>query len=332
VGSGHVIEAPAVIVGGTRIASVGPAWEASEADEELTGDWFLMPGAVDHHVHIGLSDPRDVLRGGVVLARDLGWPPEDIFPLCDISQATDFDGPVITAVGPMVTAPRGYPSRAGWCPPGGWIEVGDADQAAAGVDRIAAQDPAAIKVSLNAEAGPTLSDAALVAVCDTAHARGLAVTAHVQGRGQTERALGAGVDELAHCPWSERLSDEVVAALARRMAVVSTLDIHAQGGGSPELHAAVDNLRRFAAAGGRVRYGTDLGNGAIPPGLHAAEARHLAEAGLPTEAILRTMTAGPLRAGAPADVIGLRADPFEDPSAFGRCELVVRRGAVRRTG
>jgi imidazolonepropionase-like amidohydrolase len=319
-----------VVTDGTRIVYTGPAWEAPQADEELTGDWFLMPGAIDHHVHIGLSDPRAVLRGGVTLCRDLGWPPDDIFPLCDISQATDFAGPVVVAAGPMITAPGGYPGRAGWCPDGGWVEVRDAEQARDAVERIATEDPAAIKVALNAEAGPTLSDAALVAICDTAHHRGLMVTAHVQGRGQTDRALGAGVDELAHCPWTERLSDELVGALARRVAIVSTLDIHSFGRQTPELLTAVDNLRRFVSAGGRVRYGTDLGNGPIPPGIHAGETLHLAEAGLSPEAILRAMTPGPLRAGATADVIGLRSDPFEDGDAFRRAALVVRGGTVRR--
>jgi imidazolonepropionase-like amidohydrolase len=332
VGTGHVIEAPAVVVDGTRITYVGPAWEAPEAEDELIGDWFLMPGVTDHHVHIGLSDPRAVLRGGVTLVRDLAWPPDDIFPLCDISQATDFDGPVVVAAGPMVTARGGYPSRAGWCPDGGWVEVQDATDAHRAVERIAAQDPAAIKVALNGEAGPTLSDAALVATCDSAHARGLTVTAHVQGRGQTERALGAGVDELAHCPWTERLSEDLVGALARRVAVVGTLDIHSHGRDTPELRTAVDNLRRFADAGGRVRYGTDLGNGPIPPGIHRGEVAHLAEAGLPTDAILRAMVAEPLRAGGTADVVGLRGDPFENLDAFGRATLVVRAGTVRRSG
>ena len=61
----------------------------------------------------------------------------------------------------------------------------------------------AIKVSLNAEAGPTPSDAELMAVCDAAHGLDLPVTAHAQGAGQVARALGAGVDELAHTPWTD---------------------------------------------------------------------------------------------------------------------------------
>jgi imidazolonepropionase-like amidohydrolase len=329
IGSGRAIRAAAVVLEGGRVAFAGPAWKAPPADQEIRGDWFLLPGIVDHHVHIGLSDPRAVLRGGVTFVRDLAWPAEDIFPLADISQATDFNGPTIVAAGPMITARRGYPTRSDWAPAGTGLEVGGPEEAARAVERIAAQDPAVIKVALNAEAGPTLTDVELLAVCDAAHRRELGVTAHVQGRGQTERALGAGVDELAHCPWTERLADDLVESLARSVMVVSTLDIHSYGRDTPELAMALDNLRRFVAAGGRVRYGTDLGNGPIPPGIHVGEVRHLAEAGLDPATIIRAMTLSPLREGAEADVVGVAGDPFEDLDALGRVRLVVRRGTVR---
>ena len=326
-GSGEVVRSAAVVMEGGRVAYAGAAWQAPEADQEIRGDWFLLPGIVDHHVHVGLSDPRAILRGGVTSVRDLAWPPEDIFPLADISQATDFDGPTIAAAGPMITARGGYPTRSAWAPPGTGLEVSGPTEAAAAVARIALQDPAVIKVALHTEAGPTLTDAELVAVCEAAHERGLAVTAHVQGSGQTDRAVGAGVDELAHCPWTERLSDELVASLARTTSVVGTLDIHAAD--PTALGVATDNLRRFAAGGGRVRYGTDLGNGSIPPGIHLGEVRHLTEAGLDAPAILRAMTLSPLREGAAADVVGVAGDPFEDLEALERIRLVVRTGTVR---
>lgn len=329
-GPGRTIEDAAVVLDGSRIVYAGPAAGAPEAEREVAGDWFLLPGVVDHHVHIRMADPAEVLRGGVTVARDLAWTPDEIFPLVDISTATDFDGPEITAAGPMVTAIGGYPSRAGWCPPGGWVEVRGPEEAAVAVERIAANDPVAIKVSLNAEAGPVLSDGELVAVCEAAHARRLPVTAHVQGPGETERALGAGVDELAHTPWTELLSDDVVAAVSRSMAVVSTLDIHSFGRRTPDLERAVDNLRRIAASRGRIRYGTDLGNGAIPPGVHAGEARHLAAAGLSADDLLRSMTAWRLEPGARADVIGLAGDPLADPAALGTVRVVVRGGVLRR--
>jgi imidazolonepropionase-like amidohydrolase len=329
-GPGRILDDPAVVIRGSRILYAGPADAAPPAAREAVGAWFLMPGAVDHHVHIGLSDRRAVLRGGVTAVRDLAWPPDDIFALADVSSATDFDGPRIAATGPMITAEGGYPSKAGWCPPGGCIEVAGPSEAADAVDRLARLDPVAIKVSLNAEAGPVLSDEDLVAVCEAAHGRRLRVTAHVQGSGQTERALGAGVDELAHCPWTERLSDDLVEAVARRMAVVGTLDIHSYGSRTPELERAVDNLARVAAAGGRALYGTDLGNGPIPPGIHPGEAFHMAAAGLSADGILASMTRSSLEPGAPADVVGLAGNPLEDLGALGRVRVVLRAGRVRR--
>jgi hypothetical protein len=45
---------------GSSVVFAGSAWEAPEADQELRGDWFLflIPGVVDHRVHIGFSGPR----------------------------------------------------------------------------------------------------------------------------------------------------------------------------------------------------------------------------------------------------------------------------------
>jgi imidazolonepropionase-like amidohydrolase len=197
------------------------------------------------------------------------------------------------------------------------------------VENLASRGAAAIKVSINADAGPTPSDAVLLAICDAARGRGLPVTAHVQGRGQTERAMGAGIDELAHCPW-EPLSDATIDALARGVRIVSTLDIHSYGQDTPQYRAAVDNLRRFAAAGGEVAYGTDLGNGPIPPGLHVREAQHLLAAGLSPDDVLRSLTAHALAPGSPADLIGLADDPREDLEALGRVRFVMRGGRIAR--
>jgi len=320
-----------VVVEGGRVAYVGPPADAPEAEASEGGDWFLMAGGVDRHVHVGLSDPGAILLGGVVAVRDLGWPPDHIFPLADASDGPAFNGPRIIAAGPMLTAISGYPTRAGWAPEGTGLEVADADGAAAAVRALADRGAGAIKVALNADAGPTLGDRELVAICQAARGRGLRVTAHVQGRGQAERALGAGVDELAHCPW-EPLSDAVIAGLARSVRIVSTLDMHSHGRDTPALRAAASNLRRFREAGGAVVYGTDLGNGPIPPGLHAGEALHLRAAGMAPEEVLQAMTAGPLAPGAPADLVGLAGDPREDLAALGRVRFVMRSGRViRRT-
>jgi imidazolonepropionase-like amidohydrolase len=327
-GPGRLERDASVVVEGERIAWVGPRAQAPDV-EPLRELPFLMPGVVDRHVHIGLSDPPAVLAGGVTRVRDLGWIPGEIHALAERSRAADFDGPRVDACGPMLTAPGGYPTDRAWAPAGIALELAGATTVRAAVERVLDEGAIAVKLVLHPDAGPTLSDEELAAACDAAHDRGRQATAHVEGREQAERALRAGVDELAHAPWSERLDDALVRALARRCAIVSTLDIHAHGDDDAALGVALDNLARFHAAGGRVRYGTDLGNAGIPAGVHVAELRHLARAGLAPDELLTSMTPGRLVAGMAADLVGLAADPFADLDAFGAVALVVRAGRRR---
>lgn len=328
-GRGELVEDAAVVIRGGRVRFAGREADAPRADETIRADGFLMPGVADRHVHVRLSDPRSVLLGGVTAVRDLAWDPDEIFPLADASELPTFTGPLIRAVGPMLTAPGGYPTGDGWAPDGAIRELAGPEDGTAAVAELAERGAAAIKVALNAEAGPTPSDRELSAIVEAAHERALPVTAHVQGPGQTERAVGAGVDELAHTPWTERLSDLLLEAAARTLRIVSTLDIHSYGEITPELRTACDNLVRFRAAGGTVVYGTDLGNGPIPAGIHVREAQLLHEAVRMTpEEVLIAMTPGRLAKGAPADLIVVDADPLERVEALGGLRLVVRSGRV----
>lgn len=327
-GPGRVSHEASVVIEGDSIAWIGPRGDAPSADDALDVP-FLAPGFVDRHVHIELADAHAVLAGGVTRVRDLGWTPWRIRAISRLSRMPEFDGPRVDCCGPMLTAPGGYPTDRAWAPEGIAVEIAGPAQARAAVEQALDDGAIAIKVVLNADAGPTPSDDDLAAVCDAAHERGRDVTAHVEGRGQTERALRAGVDELAHTPWTERLDDTLVRALARRCRIVSTLDIHAGAADAAALPTAIDNLTRFVAAGGRVLYGTDLGNGAIPAGVHVAELRHLECAGLSVDDLLAAMTPARLTAGMAADLVGLAADPHDDLAAFGAVELVVRAGRLR---
>ena len=313
------------------VAYAGPSAGAPPVDERLEVDGFLMPAVADRHVHVLLSDPAAVLLGGVTAVRDLAWPADEIFALAEASELPSFNGPLVRATGPMLTAPGGYPTRAGWGPAGTGLEVSGSDEATAEVGKLADRGATAIKVSLNAEAGPTLSDSELSGICEAAHGRGLPVTAHAQGEGQVERAVGAGVDELAHAPWGERVEDRVLEAAARTLRIVSTLDILSYGEVTPELRTAADNLVRFRAAGGPIVYGTDLGNGPIPPGIDVREALLLHEAiGMSPEEVLEAMTPGPLEPGSPADLVAVGSDPLEGLDALADVRIVVRTGRVVR--
>lgn len=244
----------------------------------------VLPGFRDSHVHLGLVDGTRLLEGGIAAVDDFGWE-------LDVARHWPHEEgqPHVTFAGQLLTAPGGYPTESGWAPVGASCEVASADEAAAAVNRQLDAGAGFIKVALNSEVGPVLDDATLKAIVAHAHSRKVRVAAHTQGAGQAERALAAGVDRLAHSPWTERLPDALIAAMAGTMSWVSTLDIHGWGRFNADFAVANDNVRRFHLAGGDIRYGTDLGNGPMPLGINHRELLALEHAGLDLDALVTTI-------------------------------------------
>lgn len=332
----------AVVLSGNAIEAVGPQGStAVPPDAELVdaAGLALLPGFIDAHVHIGFVEPHRVLDGGVTTVRDLAWPPELIYPLVRESAADDFRGPTVVAAGPMLTAPRGYPTRAPWAPPGTGLVITGPEEARAAVARLAGDGVAIIKVALNPPVGPTFELPTLRALVDEAHARGLKVTGHVYGLSELEKALEAGMDELAHMLMSpERIPEAVLIRMAEAgMTVVPTLSIFS----GRARRIAIDNLRRFAALGGRIVYGTDLGNEGPRPGIDPREVKGMATAGLTSLDIVAAATTvsatwlgldgiGTLAAGNHADVIAVPAAALEDARRLTDVSMVFRRGVRAR--
>jgi imidazolonepropionase-like amidohydrolase len=266
----------------------------------------LLPGLTDAHVHLGLTDLGTIRAGGIAEVWDLGG-------RLDLVRRQ----PGIRYAGQFLTAPGGYPSDRAWAPPGSWRAVAAPGEAA---EAVAGQTGAAfIKATLNT-GGPLLSRATLTAIADAAHAAGLPLIVHAEGPGTVETALSAGADLLAHTPWTAPLDEGVIRAAAAQTTWISTLDIHGWGTPTADLAVALGNLRRFLAHGGTVRYGTDLGNGPLVPGVNPREIRALQQAGLTPADILTAMT--PAAATAPPTWIpgGLDLDParFADSLATAR--------------
>lgn len=244
----------------------------------------LLPGLRDAHVHSGLVDLREVRAAGITEVHDLGSAPEVL-----AAHAHRPEMPRMRAVGAFLTAPGGYPSGRSWARPGSYREVVSAADAEVAVAEQREVGACAIKVALNADAGAVLPERVLASLVRTAHEAHLPVIAHAEGTGTARLALDIGVDRLAHTPWTERLDDGLVAELAGATTWISTLDIHGYGTDTPELRTAVDNLRRFVERGGSVRYGTDLGNGPLPPGVNPREITALRSAGLAPDDVLAAM-------------------------------------------
>ena len=286
-GAGPAVEAGAV--DGREIVPVAEV-PAGAVRRRLPGT--VLPGLCDAHVHSALVDLPTVQAGGISSVWDLGGVP------AKVAAEAARGAPAVRFAGPFLIAPGGYPSDRSWAPAGSCREVRSAAEAAEAVAGARAGGSTLIKVTAHA-GGPMLSDATLAAVVEAAHAAALAVVVHAEGPGTVAAALAAGADVLAHTPWTEALDDGLIRDSAARMTWISTLDIHGWGTATPERDVALGNLRRFLGHGGKVRYGTDLGNGPLPPGINPRELRALAQAGL-----------------SPADILAAATDPDQGEPAW----------------
>jgi len=272
---------------------VGPRREFdAESSGSISGHLrgTVLPGFTDSHVHLGLIDPDALVAGGLARVVDLGGVPSESRRWQQLGLDSGEKPRVqVEFAGAFLTAPGGYPSTRSWARAESIREIATTADGAAAVTEMVASGASLIKIALNAEAGPTWADEVVSAVVDRAHAAGLPVVAHTEGDGQARRAVLAGVDRLAHTPFSERLSDADIVLHAGRCAWVSTLDIHGWGDHTDQFEIAQGNLRRFAAAGGQVLYGTDLGNGPLPTGLNPREVGALFGAGLSLDAVVSAL-------------------------------------------
>lgn len=331
----QIVEHQTVLVEGRTIASVGPVAKVPvpASYSQISGKGrTLLPGFIDSHVHIELVDRRKVLQNGVTTARDLGWTPQKIFPLARSSKSALPSGPELLAAGPILTAPGGYPTKAGWAPAGTGREVADADSARQAVREIAAEGAVIIKIAQEPRQGPTLAPGTVKAIVEEAHAAGLKVTSHLGSLDQLTVALDGGVDELAHGLWDdEKISDALIARMvAAHIVVVPTLHIDPS-------KQRIDNLARFAAAGGEIVYGTDMGNTGPPAGIDVEELKLMVKAGLSNLQAIVAATSGAadylglsdrgrIRPGLLADLVLVDGDPFMDLGRLAKIESVFRSG------
>jgi hypothetical protein len=246
-----------------------------------SGPVVVLGAPTDAHVHLGLMDRDAVARSVLGRVVDLGG---DLTAPRVLAGDPGIPPLRVEVAGPFLTAPGGYPSDRGWAE-SSWVrQIADVEAGASAIDAIADAGAARVKIASNSTAGPTFGDGMLAALVAHATRRGLPVVLHAEGPGQAAAALRAGARYLAHAPFTEPLSRDEIAEHAARITWISTLAIHPIG--SAERLTAVENVAAFHAAGGRVLYGTDMGNGPTPAGLNPAELDALRDAGLTTSDLL----------------------------------------------
>lgn len=270
-------------------ALLGP--DAVLCRRAITGEHGVsLPPVIDHHVHLHLIDEHQLAPAGIAGVVDLGGDP------IALARRVGHSVPRVAYAGAFLTAVGGYPVGRSWAPAEIAREISDASAhpgvaggAATAVDEQASFGASVIKVALNSTAGPVLDEATLSAVVAAAHERRLPVVAHVEGDGMPRLALETGVDVLAHTPFTEPLGRKHTAhAVAAGQAWISTLAIHTDDPQAAE-YARI-NLAGFAAAGGRVLYGTDLGNGDRPAGIDPREIAALDAADVRGPALVAAMS------------------------------------------
>jgi imidazolonepropionase-like amidohydrolase len=337
-----------VVVQSGRVTAVGPRAQVTIPTGTHTVDVqgaTILPGFINAHVH-GSYD-EDTLKawaqGGVTTVRDMatGRPPGEAFCLRD-SMRDNLQCARLVAAGPMVTVPGGYPI-AKW-----------------GVDSITATSPEDARQKVNQllddgadfvkiplESGvifgqemPMLSPEETAAIVETAHARGAWVSAHVSVTQDLEKAIDAGVDDVAHMVTDE-LPDELVARMVESGTYwVPTIELWKGVGYGLGVHV-VDNLRRFVEAGGKVALGTDYAGAPdvdFDLGMPIDEIKWMQEAGMTPLQIIVAATKhaahvctlgqeiGTLEAGKVADILVVDGDPLKDVHALTKTKLVFREG------
>ncbi len=338
----------AVVVRGDRIIEIGRAADVdvpSSATVISVRGATILPGVFNAHVHSGYreSSLEAWAHGGVTTVRNLGGSAQ--FALVDTLALNPALARVV-ASGPFVTVPNGYPIVPwGSTTP---VTVVGPDQARSAVNQLIDQGADIIKIALESGADfgrliPTLSLQEATAVVETAHARGIPVSAHVTTSPDLPRALDAGVDDIAHMVVDYPSSAVLARAVAQGVVWIPTLELWRVVGYNHEPRA-VANLRRFVEAGGTVALGTDYDGYDAPfqLGMPVIEMELMQQAGMSPMQIIVSATRngalvsnrlgdlGTVEVAKLADLVVVGGDPLQDIHAMADVRLVMHSGVVIR--
>jgi imidazolonepropionase-like amidohydrolase len=334
-----------VVLAGERIVAVGARADVTIPPGTSTldvGGATILPGFINAHVHRAYD--RDALarwaQSGVTTVRDLGiigaFP--DPFALRDeVTQAPQYAR--LVAVGPMVTVPGGY----------GMQSVTSPEHARQTVTTLLDEGADLIKIGieddLQGRKWPMLSAEEIEAIVETAHARNVPVSAHISRSRHLALALETGVDDVAHMIVDELPDDLLARMIADDVYWEPTLELWQC---VKSLHGvdwdaqAIDNLRRFSQAGGKVALGTDYAGYRcqFDLGMPMTEITLMHQAGMTPMQIIVAATQnaahvcnlgdeiGTLEPGKIADILVVGGDPLHDLQALTDVQLVIHNGAI----
>jgi imidazolonepropionase-like amidohydrolase len=345
----------ALIVQDGRIVAVGPRARVEvpvHAQRVDVQGATMLPGFINAHVHAAYDESslKAWAQGGVTTVRDLGNGTNraELFALRDEALRNPQCARLVAA-GPMVTVPGGYPIVP-WGEDG--LTVTSPDDARQQVARLLEDGADVIKIALESGAIfrrkiPTLSPEEAAAIVEETHRRGTRVSVHVTISPDLERALDAGVDDVAHMVVDELPQDLIERMVEAGVYWEPTLELwHGVSSVNPVDYdrQAIGNLRRFVEAGGQVALGTDYAGYSteFQLGMPTQEIGWMQEAGMTPMHVIVSGTRhaahvcnlerelGTLEVGKLADVLVVDGDPLEELQALANVRLVLRGGEIIR--
>lgn len=343
-GNGGVpLKDAAILIQGETIKKIGPSHMKAPANTRkivLKGA-AILPGFINAHVHRAYDSKKlqAWCKAGVTTVRDLGTlSAADTFELRDRLNKSK-DCARLVAAGPMITTPGGYGALGVTSPDDAREKVNRLIDAGADIIKIAIED------DLQRRKWPMLPMAEIKTIIDTAHKRGLPVSAHISHSKQLEMAIKAGVDDVAHMIYNPLPRHLVEKMVDQKIYWVPTMElwncvetVHKNGW----LRVVIANLRKYVAGGGLVAMGTDYAGYIcdFELGMPMTEITLMKKAGMTTNQIITACTKhaaavcnmsakiGTLEAGKIADILVVKGNPLENLEHLKQVRMVIRSGYI----
>ncbi len=360
---GRILADVSVVVSGGRISAVGTGPAPAGARVVDLHGWYVAPGLIDAHVHVGsIADARRALQYGVTTMRSAGVSHYVDVGMRELQHAGDLDIPETVATGyhvrpdPAEGAYEDHPELGKYMASG--IRGPEAIRAMARA--MLARNVTFLKVLATERAGVPTTDPRkqvyteeeLRALVEEGAQRGVHVMAHAHGDAGARAAVLAGVRSIEHGTY---LSRETLALMKERgtylvptIAIVRDLTI--PGGdydnagleirGRHMLPRVREMARTAHEMGVKIVTGTDTGYGPESTTTLAHEMMELVDIGMtPLEALrAATVTAaellgvddhtGRVAVGLDGDLIVLERNPLDDIGVAQDVLMVVSDGKI----
>jgi imidazolonepropionase-like amidohydrolase len=358
-----------VLIQGEKIVSVGARAQMQFPETAHVLDCFgltITAGLWNSHVHFferkwtdAATIPAPELshqlqnmltQYGFTSVFDIGSLWENTRRLRDRIDSGEIPGPKIRSTGPGLVPPGALPSDQviglmglmKFPAP----EVADAAQAADAAKKLLDQGVDAIKLFASSPHSPSLSESTFQAAANEAHREGKPVFVHPSNAADVLTAVRGGVDIIAHTtphsgPWDKTLRatmKEHGVALTPTLTLWKYYMRHDRLSAQEKItNTEVAQLRSWAAAGGEVLFGTDLGAVEYNP---SEEYVLMSEAGMTFPQILASLTTAPasrfgdqnklgrVAAGLQADLAVFQQNPATNIRALTQVKYTLRAGKI----